>query len=137
MPLTRQWQHGEQVRSLLAQIPSDASVSASRYILTHVSDRRAVLPFARYPRLRFINDEGKAVTVDYIIADLWFPQQYQTVFKDARSEVQQTLKELDQVLSRSRYGIVDFKDGVLLMQKDQPSKPEAEAAWRSFRGGMI
>jgi uncharacterized membrane protein len=132
VPLTRQWEHVQQIQPILAEIPSGASIAASRYILPHVSNRRAVLPFARYSGLQYINDEGKTRRINYIVADLWFPHQYEAVFKDARNEVKSTVALLDRVLKR-QYGIIAFRDGVILAQVDKPSDPVSELAWQNFR----
>lgn len=130
--LPQQWHHAAQLRSLLAQIPDDASVSASRYILAHTSGRRAVLPFARYSELAYVNDQGQSASIDYIVADLWFPLQYQSVFKDARAEISSTLKECSKAL-RNDYGLVAFVDGIVLAQYGAKTNFEARAAWLAFR----
>lgn len=129
----RQWQHVGEIQTLLRQIPQNASVSASRYILPHVANRRALLPFGRYSRLRFISDQQQTDKIDYIIADLWFPQQYQAAFGDARSEIRETLKHLDRVLRRGEYGIVNYRQGVLLLQRGVTSSVSAAAQWGSDR----
>ena len=58
LSLTKQWNHANEVRSLIAQIPTDASLAATDNLLPHVSNRRAVL---RFPRREFQNDDGEAV----------------------------------------------------------------------------
>jgi uncharacterized membrane protein len=66
VPLPRQWEHVSQVRPLLAQIPPDASVTASTYLIPHLSGRREII---RFPNLQLRNDAREVVNVDYIIAD--------------------------------------------------------------------
>lgn len=133
----RQAEHTQALRSLLSQVPADASVSASRYILAHVSGRRAVLPFGRYPRLDYINDtinnSETVAPVDYVIADLWFPQQYQPAFRDAEQEVRQYRRQLDRLLKRNHYGLIDFQDGVALLKRGATSETIAQVAWEEFR----
>jgi len=128
--LPQQWQHVNQMRSLLAQIPPDASVSATTYLVPHLSSRREII---RWPALQLRNDAREVVQVDYIIADLWQLQQYQVAFKHDRRLLQDSVKFIDQLFRQGEYGIVGFQDGAILMQKKVTSVPEATAAWLAFR----
>ncbi|MBD1940058.1 DUF2079 domain-containing protein [Microcoleus sp. FACHB-68] len=128
--LPRQWHHVGYIRSFLKQIPPDASVSASTYIVPHLSSRREIL---RFPDLQLRNDAREVEKVDYAIADLWQLQQYQTAFKSDRQKLQETVPVIEQVTGSGEYGIVDFKDGVIFMQKGVASEPAAVAAWQVFR----
>lgn len=101
--LPKQWQHSTNVRSLLAQIPPDASVSATTYLIPHLSSRRAII---RVPALQLRNDAKQVVNVDYIIADLWQLQQYQAAFKQDRKLLQDIIPALDQLISNKQYGII-------------------------------
>lgn len=130
VPLTQQWPHAGAIRSLLAQIPPDASVSASTYIVPHVSSRRAVI---RFPALQLHNDAREAVNVDYAIADLWQLQKYQVAFKQDRETLRNMVAAINQVTDNGEYGVTGFKDGVILIQKSAASQPEAMAAWLAFR----
>lgn len=134
--LSRQWEHVSHIYPMLEQIPPDASVSASRYILAHLSNRRALLPFGRYPKLEYINDAGEVAEIDYIIADLWFPLQYQGAFKDARGEVQQYNRKLNDLLTIGAYGLLMFGDGVALAKRGVSSDPVALEAWQNFRRNL-
>ncbi|MBD1897327.1 DUF2079 domain-containing protein [Coleofasciculus sp. FACHB-129] len=130
VPVTRQWEHVSQVRPLLAQIPRDASVATTTHLVPHLSGRREII---RFPSLQLRNDAGEVVNVDYIIADLWQAQQYQAAFNEERGLLQQSVPAIDRLSGSGEYGIIDFKDGVILMQKGVASNAQAIAAWQAFR----
>lgn len=127
--LPQQWQHVNKMRPLLAQIPPDASVSATTYLVPHLSSRREIL---RLPALELRNDAQQVIKVDYAIADLWQLQQYQAAFKDDRAQLQNLTKFIDQ-LSNKEYGIINFQDGVVLLKKGVSSDIQAYSAWLQFR----
>jgi uncharacterized membrane protein len=129
VPLARQWEHVGQMRSLLNQIPPNASVSATTYIVPHLSGRREIV---RLPALQLRNDAREVVNVEYVIADLWHLQQYQVAFKHDRWLLQDNVTLIDQLFSKGEYGIVGFQDGVILMHKGVTSIPEATASWLTF-----
>jgi len=128
--LPRQWHHIAQARPLLAEIPPDASVSATTYLVPPLSSRRAII---RFPRIKFRNDENEPMPVDYVAADLWQLQQYQVAFRHERSTIRDGIPVLDEVIDSGEYGVVGFADGVMLLQHNAPSDPAAEEAWRSLR----
>lgn len=128
--LPKQWHHVSQLRPLLAQIPPDASVSATTYLVPPLSSRREVL---RWPALQLRNDARQVINVDYVVVDLWQLQQYQAAFNADRQLLQQSIPVIDQITGSQQYGIIDFKDGVILMQKGMTSDPQATAAWLAFR----
>jgi uncharacterized membrane protein len=130
VPLTRQWQHAIQIHPLLAQIPRDASVAATTYIVPHLSSRREII---RFPGLYLRNDAREVVNVEYAIADLWQLQQYQAAFKSDREILQECIRVIDQEVGNNRYGIIDFRDGVILLHKATPSNQEAMTAWLLFK----
>ncbi|NJP11589.1 MAG: DUF2079 domain-containing protein [Leptolyngbyaceae cyanobacterium RU_5_1] len=130
VPLTRQWEHAGHVRSLLYQIPPTASVSATTYIIPHLSSRREVL---RIPFLQFRNDQNQVAEVEYLIADLGQMQQYRVAFKDERGALAQLVPLIDQLIDQKTYGIQGLEDGVILMQHGQPSKPELLNTWTKLR----
>ena len=134
MPLNKQWEHVAQMRTLLAKIPPDASVSATTYLVPHLSSRREII---RWPMLQLRNDAREVVNVDYVIADLWQLQQYQVAFDEERQLLQQSIALIEQLTGSRQYGIIGFKDGVILMQKAAASDPEATASWLAFRQGAI
>jgi len=129
VPLARQWEHVGQMRSLLNQIPPNASVSATTYIVPHLSGRREIV---RLPALQLRNDAREVVNVEYVIADLWHLQQYQVAFKHDQWLLQDNVTLIDQLFSKGEYGIVGFQDGVILMHKGVTSIPEVTASWLTF-----
>ena len=128
--LPEQWQRAGEINSLLAKIPQDASVSATTYIIPHLSGRREII---RLPALELRNDRREVVKVDYAIADLWRLQRYQVAFKHDRAHLQSLVGLIDRTIDTGEYGIADFKNGVILMQKGTVSNPEARTAWLAFR----
>ena len=127
--LPEQWQRVPQIRSSLAQIPADASVSATTYLIPHLSGRREVI---RLPGLEIRNDAEEVIKVDYMIADFWQLERYKAAFKGDRQWFKDITALIDTVTSNNEYGIIDFNNGVILLQKDVDSDSEAIAAWRSF-----
>jgi Predicted membrane protein (DUF2079) len=122
VPLPRQWEHATAIRSLLKQIPPDASVSATTFIVPHLSGRREII---RFPSLKFRNDRRQVVKVDYAIADIW-------QFRGDRQTLQDSLSTIKWVTSDREYGMIDLKDGVVLLKKGATSKPEALSQWKSI-----
>jgi hypothetical protein len=130
VPMPRQWQHVWQMRPLLEQIPADASVAATNYLVAHLSSRREIL---RLPLLELRNDAREVVKMEYVIADFWQLEQYQTAFKRERGQLLEIAPLIDQLSSSGEYGIIGFKDGVILMKKGVPSESTAVSSWKSFR----
>ncbi len=128
--LPQQWHHVGQFRSLLAQIPRNASVSATTYLVPHLSSRREIL---RLPALELRNDAREVIKVDYAIADLWQLQQYAPAFKGDRNALEELVKLIDGLTTNREYGIVGFQDGVILLKKSATSNSQATAAWLAFR----
>ncbi|WP_036477786.1 DUF2079 domain-containing protein [Myxosarcina sp. GI1] len=126
-----QWTRVPQIRSLLAKIPDDASVSATTYLIPHLSSRREVI---RLTGLAVKGDRQQIERVDYIIADLWQLQRYQKAFKEDRQQLQAIVDLIKAVTNSQEYGIIGFNNGVILLQKDTASLPEATKAWEAFLG---
>lgn len=124
----RQWQHSQAIRSLLAQIPPDASVTATDHVVAHLSNRREAL---RFPMVRLRNDDGKTVRVEYAIADLWYLEQYQVAFEDYRKSLRLNVARVTDLLNK-QYGLIDFQDGVALLQRRVKSDPTALANWNVY-----
>ena len=125
-----QWQHAAAIRSLMAQIPPSASVSATTHIVPHLSNRREIV---RFPALQVRNDARTVIGVDYVILDFQQLRQYQVVFDDDRRLLKTMVPVVDRMLGDRSYGLVGFRDGVLLMQRSASSEPTAAAAWSTFR----
>jgi uncharacterized membrane protein len=128
--LPQRWSHAAQIQTMLARIPSDASVSATTYLIPHLSSRRALV---RFPMLQFRDDAQVVVMVEYAIADLWQLQQYQAAFKADAQLLKDNLQVINQITQENQYGMIGFEDGVLLLQKGVASEPAVSAAWQDFR----
>ena len=124
-----QWQRVSQIRSVLNQIPPDASVSATTYLIPHVSSRREVI---RLPGLELKNDRGKTIDVDYIVADLWQLARYRTAFKEDRLRLESITHIIKDVTRSNLYGVVEFNNGVILLQKGVESDRNAIALWQKY-----
>ena len=131
--LPEQWQRVPQIRSLLNKIPGDASVSATTYLIPHLSGRREVI---RLSALEFRNDRDRVETVEYIIADLWRLQRYQTAFKFDRRHLAAIVSLIDTITSQNTYGITDFNNGIILLQKGVDSNVIAMQEWQEFRDNL-
>ncbi len=128
--LPQQWHHVAQMRPLLAQIPPNASVSATTYIIPHLSSRREII---RLPDLKLRNDQGKVIKVDYCIADLWQLERYQVAFKEERSQLRNLVTLINKLTRKNDYGIIGFQDGVILLKKGVASNPQSNEEWLEFR----
>ena len=123
-----QWQRAGQIRSILNKIPPNASVSATTYLIPHVSSRREVI---RLPGLELVSDRG-IVAVDYIVADLWQLVRYRPAFKEDRLRLESITYLIEDVTRRNLYGVVDFNNGVILLQKGVESDEGAIALWQEY-----
>ena len=128
--LPRQWQHASQINQFIDRIPPDASVSATTYIVPHVSNRRQVL---RSPLLELRNDQKQVEPVDYLLLDLWQLERYSVVFRGERSNLRALVALVEQLRSQNRYGIVGLSDRVILLQRQAPTPPELAQSWDSLR----
>ncbi|MGL5793354.1 MAG: DUF2079 domain-containing protein, partial [Waterburya sp.] len=129
----KQWQHVPHIRALMAQIPDDASVSATTYIIPHLSGRREII---RLPGLEIKNDQQQIKQVDYIIADFWQMEQYQAAFGDDRDALQGISTLINQLLQQNQYEIVDFADGVVLLRQGANSNQSALTAWQAYQNQL-
>ena len=127
--LPQQWQRSGEIRTMMAQIPSDASVSATTYLIPHLSGRREVI---RLDRIQLINDDQEVITVDYIMADLWQLQRYQTAFSGDRAILKSHTATIQRLLDAQQFGLIDFKNGVVLLQQGVASKEELMPLWNDF-----
>lgn len=125
-----QWQHAQQIYDFLGRIPPNASVSATKHLVPHLSDRREMLDF---PKLELMNDAKEKIMVEYAIADLRQLQQYQAGFGDDRDRLRRMVPEIERLISEGNYGLIACRDGIVLMQKAKPSDPEALSAWTAFQ----
>ena len=125
---SRQWQHAQKIRTLLADIPAKASVSATTHIVPHVSGRRAVI---RLPGLEYKSDREEILRVDYVIADFWRLQRYGIVFDSYRQEMQNNGEFIEGAIAQYGYGVVGFDEGVVLLRQGE-SGDRALADWQSY-----
>ncbi|MGD1938155.1 MAG: DUF2079 domain-containing protein [Cyanophyceae cyanobacterium] len=132
--LPAQWSHVGHVRSLMNQIPPDASVSATTYLVPPLSSRRAII---RLPWTEVTNDSGETQPVDYLFSDTWRLRRYQSAFKKERGELQGTVAIFDQKLTDQSYGIVALEDGVALLQRGVPSNPDYLQGWLDLRQELL
>ena len=133
VPITRQWSHAQQIQQVIRQIPTDASVSATTYLIPHLSSRRSII---RLPSLQVRDDRDQIISVDYAVADLWQMQEYQKAFADSKSDLRSTLPTLEKISVDGTYGVLDVQDGVVLMQRGASSNPSALAAWQTLKAEM-
>ncbi len=124
-----QWERSRHIREVLAKIPKDASVSATTYLIPHLSGRREVI---RLTGLEFKSDRDTLEKVDYVVADLGHLEYYQTAFKLDRQILQRIAPLIKQITDSGEYGIIDFNHDVILLKKGATSQPEATAAWKAF-----
>ena len=124
----QQWEHSAKIRDLLEQIPLDASVSATTFIVPHLSGRREII---RLPGLHLKNDRDSIERVDYIIADLWHDRRYQAVLTDLRNSLKTNTGSILQALKEG-YGIIGFDEGIVLLQQGRESERSALAEWNAY-----
>lgn len=125
----QQWQRSAEMRQILAQIPADASVSATTYLIPHLSGRRELI---RLPGLQLVNDQKQAITVDYIVADLWQLQRYQAAFRSDRGQLEENTELIQEAISKKEFGLLDFKNGVVLLKRGAESNPALLPQWQGF-----
>lgn len=136
--LSRQWNHASQIQTLMNSIPSQASVSATAFLIPHLSSRRNIIELAndRSPSLMIRNDKGETTTVDYILADLWHLQRYQVFRKPDRQRLQALVPLINKLIAEQKYGILNVQDKVVLLQKAAPSSPQAQTNWLKLRSEL-
>jgi uncharacterized membrane protein len=127
--LISQWHHSAAIRTVLRQIPDQATVSATTFLITPLSTRRGVV---RLPALQLQNDQGQVRNVDFLVADLWRFQQYQPAFKGDRKALQFHIQFLQQRLAEGHYGLVDVQEGVVLLAQGGVASPSALERWQTF-----
>lgn len=130
VPLFLQWQRSVEIKSVLAKIPTNASVSATNQIVPYLSGRRTIF---RYPTVNWETNTGEIFEVDYVAADLWRLEQYQIAFKNDRDALKRIVIFVERAILDRKYSIIEFKNGVILLQKGAESNPIAMTAWLKFR----
>ncbi len=124
-----QWQRTAEMRQLLRQIPADASVSGTTYLIPYLSSRRAVI---RLPALAFRNDQKEVETVDYVVADLWRLVRYQPAFDEDWHHLKMNAELIHHIVVTGQYGMTEFVNGVVLLQRGVSSSPEKWQQWQDY-----
>lgn len=128
VPPTLQWQRASEMNELLAQIPPDASVTATTYLVPHLSGRRAVL---RLPMIEYLDDQGQTQQVDYVTADLWRLRRYSVAFKRDRKRLAHFSQLINDWIASGQYGLIAEENGVVLLQRNTASDPKALQNWQT------
>lgn len=126
-----QWEYSARIRTFLAKIPDDASVSGTTLLIPHLSSRREVI---RLPGLEIKNDQQEINQVDYVIADLLHSQRYQVVLTNYRNNFKTIVRSINQALEGDNYGMIGFDQGVVLLQQGVTSDPQLLNNWRTYLG---
>jgi hypothetical protein len=122
--------HAAKVKKILNLIPQDASFSTSGYIVSHLWDRRNIIGLEV---MQMKDGEKKVLDVDYALLDLWQLQQNNLKVLVDRGRVRGRVGFTDEALRRGLYGIAEVLEGVVVVQKGIPSKPEVLSAWSKLR----
>ena len=128
--LPEQWHHSGNIYQLMNKIPQEASVSATTYIIPHLSGRRAII---RFPALALRNDQEQVESVDYILADLWRLRRYQVAFDDDLRRLRSMTYRIEEITNQGDYGITGFEEGVILLEKGANNNPNAVNDWLTFK----
>ncbi|HBQ99670.1 MULTISPECIES: DUF2079 domain-containing protein [unclassified Roseofilum] len=125
----QQWQRSQEIHNIIGRIPEDASVAATTYIIPHLSSRREII---RSPFVFIKDDNGQVETVDYVVVDLWRLVRYQPAFGEDRESLNIHVGLINHLLTTSQYGITEFINGVVLMEKNVNSVPEKLQQWQAY-----
>ncbi|MDJ1178234.1 DUF2079 domain-containing protein [Roseofilum sp. BLCC_M91] len=125
----QQWQRSREIYEIIGQIPDDASVAATTYIIPHLSSRREII---RSPFVFIRGDNGQVETVDYLVVDLWRLVRYQPAFDDDLELLKIHVGLINHLLVTSQYGVTEFINGVILMQKGVNSVPQELQQWQEY-----
>ncbi len=129
VPLARQWEHANHIRNVISTVPANASVSTTTYLVPQLSTRRTIV---RLPQIEIYNDANEKITIEYAVADLWQMKEYSRAFKDSLAALHQTVPVLEKLVNENQFGVLHVEDGVVLLEKNQPSTPAAIAAWKQL-----
>jgi uncharacterized membrane protein len=132
--LATHWQHRRVVQQILRQIPAQASVSATTYLIPHLANRRALL---RFPKVQIRDEADRTAPTNYWVADFWQLRQYQVAFEEERTAIALIVPLYDRAVARQEYGILEARDGVVLLGRGLPSQPEAVQTWKALRASLV
>jgi len=128
--LPTQWQRSGNLYDLMNKIPKQASVSTTTYIVPHLSGRREVI---RFPALELRNDQREVEAVEYVLADLWRLRRYQVAFDDDLARLKTMTAKIEAITDEGQYGIIDFREGIILLEKGAENDPQAVNNWLKFK----
>lgn len=128
--LPEQWEHSGNIYHLMNKIPPEASVATTTYIIPHLSGRREII---RFPALQLRNDQEEVESVEYVLADLWRLRQYQVAFDDDLMRLRTMTNQIEEMTNQGDYGITDFREGVILLEKGADNNSQALSQWLSFK----
>ena len=123
-----QWRHGQWARQALAVIPDQASVSAPTNLVPQLAQRPVLV---RFPdATAYLNRNGEARPVDWVAVDLQWLERYGKAFGRDRKALRESLQWLSQ--PQLDYVPVAVVDGVVVLQRQGPSKPELAGQLQSL-----
>lgn len=133
VPLTRQWEHAGHINNVIRNVPDQVSVTTTTHLIPQLSTRRAIV---RLPQWQIYDDRNQKVMIEYAVADLWQLQEYSKAFKDSRDFLRVTLAALEILVTQKNYGVLQVEDGVVMVAKDQSSKPDALVEWQKLAASL-
>ncbi len=71
--------------------------------------------------------------MDYAIADLGHLDRYQIAFTAERLQLESINLLLDDLIEQNQYGVIGFKEGVILCQKETSSDIQSLEMWQHYR----
>lgn len=128
--LPTQWERSGNLYNLMNRIPKQASVSTTTYIIPHLSGRREII---RFPALELRNDQREVETVEYVLADLWRLRRYQVAFDDDLARLKTMTAKIEAITDEGEYGIIDFREGIILLEKGAENNSQAVNNWLNFK----
>ena len=128
--LPTQWERSGNLYNLMSKIPKQASVSTTTYIIPHLSGRREII---RFPALELRNDQREVETVEYVLADLWRLRRYQVAFDDDLARLKTMTAKIETITDEGEYGIIDFREGIILLEKGADNNSQAVNNWLNFK----
>ena len=122
----RQWQHGQNALATVALIPADVSVAATTPLIPHLANRSVLV---RFPYAwSYQNREGQTQPVQWIAVDLDYQRHYGRAFEAEQANFNNSLELIEELTRDYKPQVV--RDGVVILQRGGPSRPEADAALR-------
>ena len=127
--------HSRELYGLLADIPPEASVSATTNLIPHLSGRRALVRFPNGVRVN--NDDRQEISVDYVAADLRRLERFQVAFSRDREVLRASIDAIDRLLDSGQYGFARFNNGNILLKLNGQSQPATLSEWQNYRQKVL